>query len=384
MFQEVLSSIHVVKAFTREEYEQQRLVDKSLESVRIALLARNLKARLSPMVDMIVAGGTCLVLWFGGRLALRGVLSPGSLVLFIWYLSKLYKPMRELSKMTDTYSKAAVGYERIREVLDTDRQVKDLPGARPAHKFQGAVELDSVTFSYRPDYPVLKKVSLRVQPGQIAALVGPTGAGKTTIVSLIPRFYDPDAGTVSIDGSDVRLFQQESLRQQISFVLQETLLFRGPVWYNIAYGNPEASRGDIVYAAKQANAHEFIERLPQGYDTVIGERGMTLSGGQRQRIAIARAVIRNAPILVLDEPGSGLDAASEKLVFEALNRLMKEKTSIVIAHKFSTVQAADVIFVVNKGEIVEQGNHTELLRKGGLYAELYELQFLSEKVAANH
>jgi ATP-binding cassette, subfamily B, bacterial len=374
MIQEVLSAIRVVKAFAGEEYEQRRFAKESSESIGIALLARNLKAKLAPAVDMIVAAGTCLVLWFGGRMALRGVLGAGSLVLFIWYLGKMYKPMRDLSKVTDTYAKAAVGYERIREVLETDRQVKDLPGARRAPELRGQIELKGVSFSYGPNCPILKQINLIVEPGQVVALVGPTGAGKTTIISLIPRFYDPDSGIVRIDGTDVKLFQQESLRQQISFVLQETLLFHGPVWYNIAYGKPAASRDDISRAAMQANAHEFIEQLPLGYDTIIGERGMTLSGGQRQRIAIARAVIRNTPILVLDEAGSGLDAASEKLVFDALNRLMKGKTSIVIAHNLSTIRSADMIFVVDEGEIVERGNHTQLLKKGGLYSELHELQ----------
>jgi ATP-binding cassette subfamily B protein len=374
VIQEVLSAIRVVKAFAGEEYEQRRLAKESRESIGMALLVRNLKSKLSPAVDMIVAAGTCLVLWFGGRMALRGVLTGGSLVLFILYLGKMYKPMRDLSKMTDTYAKAAVGYERIREVLETDRQVRDLPGARRAPELRGQIELKDVSFSYGPNCPILKQINLIIEPGQVAALVGPTGAGKTTIISLIPRFYDPDAGIVKIDGTDVKLFQQKSLRQQISFVLQETLLFHGPVWSNIAYGKPDASRGDIRRAAMQANAHEFIEHLPQGYDTIIGERGMTLSGGQRQRIAIARAVIRSTPILVLDEASSGLDAASEKLVFDALNRLMKGKTSIVIAHNLSTIRSADMIFVVDEGEIVERGNHTQLLNKGGLYAELHELQ----------
>jgi subfamily B ATP-binding cassette protein MsbA len=378
VIQEALSAIRVVKAFAGEEYEQRRLAKESRESIGMALLVRNLKSKLSPAVDMIVAAGTCLVLWFGGRMALSGVLSAGSLVLFIWYLGKMYKPMRDLSKMTDTYAKAAVGYERNREVLETDRQVKDLPGARRAPEFRGQIELKGVSFSYGPNCPILKQIDLIIEPGQVAALVGPTGAGKTTIISLIPRFYDPDAGIVKIDGTDVKLFQQKSLRQQISFVLQETLLFHGPVWSNIAYGKPEASRGDIRHAAMQANAHEFIEHLPQGYDTIIGERGMTLSGGQRQRIAIARAVIRNTPILVLDEASSGLDAASEKLVFDALNRLMRGKTSIVIAHNLSTIRSADVIFVVDEGEIVERGNHIDLLKKGGLYADLHELQFRGE------
>ncbi len=207
----------------------------------------------------------------------------------------------------------------------------------------------------------------------MAALVGPTGAGKTTIISLIPRFYEPTAGFVSVDGWDVRRLRQKSLRQQMSFVLQETLLFHAPIWNNIAYGKPEASRREILRAAELANAHEFIEKMPEGYDTVVGERGVTLSGGQRQRIAIARAIIRNTPILILDEPSSGLDAASEKLVFEALDRLMEGKTSIVIAHRLSTVRRADVIFVVNDGRIVERGSHEELLKLGGLYAELYHI-----------
>jgi ATP-binding cassette subfamily B protein len=287
--------------------------------------------------------------------------------------------MRELSKMTDAYSKAAVGYERIQEVLETDNQVKDRPGAQRAPQFCGKIELNNVSFGYGHNAPtVLKQVSLTVEPGQLAALVGPTGAGKTTLIGLIPRFYDPDAGTVRIDGTDVKHFQQKSLREQISFVLQETVLFHGPVGSNIAYGKPGASRRDIERAAIEANAHEFIERLPQGYDTIIGERGMTLSGGQRQRIAIARAVICNSPILILDEASAGLDAISEQLIHDALHRLMKNKTSIVIAHKLSTIRSADVIFVVDDGKIVERGKHTQLLNNGGLYARLHELQFRPE------
>src|SRR4029077_1333114 len=238
-------------------------------------------------------------------------------------LSKMYKPMQELSKMTDTYSKASVGYERIQEIIDTDGEIKDLPGARRAPRFKGNIEFDDVNFGCDADRPILRDLSFKIEPGQVAALVGPTGAGKSTIISLIPRFYDPTSGLVKTDGQDVRSFQQKSLRQQMSFVLQETLLFHGTIWYNIAYGKPEATRREILRAAEMANAHEFIEKLPQGYNTMVGERGVTLSGGQRQRIAIARAIIRNTPILILDEPSSGLDAASEKLVFDALDRLME-------------------------------------------------------------
>ena len=371
--QEVLTSIRVVKAFAREDYEQRRLEEESLESVEISLRARGLKAKLSPLVEIIVAIGTSLVLWFGARMVLQGDLSAGSLIVFILYLGKMYKPMQELSKMTDAYAKASVGYERIREVLATDREVADLPNARPARRFRGRVEFDNVSFHYEEGSPVLGGVTLRIEPGQTAALVGPTGAGKTTIVSLIPRFYDPVSGVVRIDGQDVRSFTQKSLRQQISFVLQETLLFHGPIWNNIAYGKPGASRAEIYRAAELANAHEFIDKMPQGYDTIVGERGVTLSGGQRQRIAIARAVIRDSPILILDEPSTGLDAASEKLVFEALDRLMEGKTSIVIAHRLSTIRRADAIFVVEGGTIRESGTHEELLRSSGLYAEMYEL-----------
>jgi len=381
--QEVLTSIRVVKAFAREDYEQRRLYGESLESVDIALRARALKAKLSPLVEIIVAAGTSLVLWFGAKMVLSGSLSAGSLIAFILYLGKMYKPMQDLSKMTDAYSKAAVGYERIREVLETDREVGDLPGARPAPRFRGLIEFEHVNFQYDPQRPVLRDVNLRIEPGHTAALVGPTGAGKTSIVSLIPRFYDPVSGVVKIDGRNIRDFTLKSLRQQISFVLQETLLFHGTIWQNIEYGKPGATRSEIYRAAEMANATEFIERMPQGYDTLVGERGVTLSGGQRQRIAIARAVIRNSPILILDEPSSGLDTSSERLVFEALGRLMEGKTSIVIAHRLSTVRDASVIFAVDDGTIRESGTHEELLAAGGLYASLYEAGLREEPAAAS-
>jgi subfamily B ATP-binding cassette protein MsbA len=375
VMQEVLSSMRVVKAFAREDYEVHRLEEESLENVEIALRARSVKARLAPLVEVIVAVGTGLVLWFGARMVLAGSLLPGSLVMFIWYLGKMYKPMQELSKMTDAYSKAATGYERIREILDMEGEVKDQPGARSVSQLKGKIEFDHVTFGYDPKNPTLEDMSFRIEPGQVAAFVGPTGAGKTTIISLISRFYDPLSGAVKIDGVDVRRYQQRSLREHISVVLQETVLFQGSIWHNIAYGKPNASRAEILRAAELANATEFIEKMPNGYDTLVGERGVTLSGGQRQRIAIARAVIRNTPLLILDEPSSGLDAESERLVFEALDRLMKGKTSIVIAHRLSTIRSADVIFVVQDGKLVESGKHEELAAAGGLYAELYEIQF---------
>jgi len=377
--EEVLSSIRVVKAFAREDYEVKRLEEESLEGVELALRARSLKAKLTPIVDIVVAVGTSLVLWFGARLVLKGSLSAGVLVVFIMYLSKMYKPMQELSKMTDTYSKAAVSYERIQELLETEKQVKDVRGAATARRFKGKVEFDHVSFSYVPDTPILEDVSFTIEPGKLAALVGPTGAGKTSVISLIARFYDPLSGKVMIDGTDIRRFRQKSLRQQISFVLQETMLFHAPVWQNIAYGKPEASRAEIIRAAELANASEFIEKLSDGYDTVLGDRGMTLSGGQRQRIAIARAVIRDTPILIMDEPTSGLDAASEKLVFEAIDRLIQGKTAIVIAHRLSTIRKADIIFVIQDGRIVESGKHEELIDRSGLYASFHALQFSDEE-----
>ena len=377
--QEVLTSIRIVKAFAREDYEQHRLEEQSLENVEIAMRARGLKARLSPIVEIITAAGTAMVLWFGGRLALQGSLGPGSLVMFIWYLGKMYKPMQDLSKMPDAFSKASVGYERIREVLEIERDVRDEPNARRAPRLRGKIEFDKVSFSYGNDVSTLSNVSLKIEPGQVAALVGPTGAGKTTIINLIPRFYDPTEGVVRIDGQDIRRFAQKSLRDQMSFVTQDTLLFHAPIWQNIAYGKPDASRAEILRAAEAANATEFIEKMPEGFNTMVGERGVTLSQGQRQRIAIARAIIRNTPILVLDEPSSGLDAISESLVFEALDRLMEGTTCVIVAHRLATIRRANVIFVVQNGAIAERGNHEELLKAGGLYAELHAMQFQTEE-----
>ena len=372
--QEVLTSVRVVKAFAREDFEVTRFESQSLENVETALEARNIKAKLSPIVDVMVAAGTCLVLAYGARLALSGQISAGVLVVFLLYLGKMYKPMRDLSKSTDTVSKAVVGYERIEEVLDIEARVRDLPGARKAPRFKGKIEFDHVNFAYDDKIPVLKDLSFETEAGQVAAIVGPSGVGKSTIISLIPRLYDPQSGTIRIDGVDIRRYKLKSLREQISFVLQETLLFHTSVWENIAYGKPDASPDQIIRAAKEANAHEFIVQLSEGYGTMVGERGVTLSGGQRQRIAIARAIVRNTPILVLDEPTTGLDSSSEQAVIEALERLMKGKTCIVVAHHLSTIRHADVIFVVKESELVEKGTHDQLLAAGGLYAELYKIQ----------
>jgi ATP-binding cassette subfamily B protein len=371
---EVLSSIHVVQAFAREDYEEKRFESESVENVQLAVQAKALKARLSPITEVIVAVGTSLVLWYGARRVLSGELSVGVLIVFLLYLSKMYKPMRDLSKMSDTVSRAVVARERMLEVLNIDSRVRDLPGARRAPRFKGAIELSHVTFGYDDGTAVLNDVSIKVESGQFVAIVGPSGTGKTTIVSLIPRFYDPASGEVRIDGTDIRRYTLKSLRDQISLILQDTLLFRATIRENIAYGRPNASIAEVRRAAELANAHEFIESMPHGYDTIVGERGETLSGGQRQRISIARAVIRDTPILILDEPTASLDAASEESVMTALGRLMKNRTSVFIAHHLASIRHADVIFVVSDAGIVEQGSHDSLIAANGIYADLYRRQ----------
>jgi ATP-binding cassette, subfamily B, bacterial len=373
--QEVFSSIRVVKAFASENYEKKRFERESIESVELTLRAKALKAGLSPAVDVMVAIGSSVVLWYGARLALAGTLTPGDLIVFLVYLGKLYSPIRGLAKLPDTFSKPAVAFERIQEVMDVEVKDPDRQKAHKAAPFVGLIEFEDVSFGYHPDRPILQDINFRIEPGQTAAFVGPTGAGKTTIVSLIPRFYEPTSGTIRIDGVDIQTLKRRSLRKQIGFVLQDTILFRTTVFNNIAYGRPSATREEIIEAARQANAHDFIMEMPDGYETIIGERGATLSGGQRQRIGIARAIIRNAPILILDEPSSGLDSGSEALVFDALERLMAGRTCIIITHRLNTIRHADVIFVLKDGQIVEHGEHRQLVASGGVYSELHATQF---------
>jgi subfamily B ATP-binding cassette protein MsbA len=380
---EVVSSIRVVKAFSREDYEVRRFEGESLEAVEAALAARSLKARLVPIVNIVTAIGTCAVLWFGAQLAMSGRLAPGSLVVFVFYLGKMYKPMQDISKTIDSYSKAATGFDRIQEILRSDDEVHDKPRARKAPRFKGQIDFEHVDFAYKENEPVLRDVNIHVEPGTMMALVGPTGAGKTTVINLVARFYDPSSGIVKIDGTDIREFTQKSLRSQISFVLQDTVLFSGTIWDNIAYGCPDASQAQIYKAAQAANAMEFIDKLPEKFNTAVGERGVTLSGGQRQRLAIARAIIRQSPILILDEPTSGLDSESEQLVVEALDHLMEGKTSVVIAHRLTTIRRASKIYVIENGGVAESGTHEELLqREDGVYRKLHDIQANLEEAPA--
>lgn len=372
--QEGLGAIRVVKAFAQGAFERERLAAKSRESVHAALYARRVRSLLGPVVTGLVALGTAAVLWFGARLVIEGAMTAGALVVFMTYLGKLFRPIQDLARASTNIAQAAVGLERVRAVLDTDERLPRSPHPRRLETVEGRVEFHGVTFGYTPDRPVLRDVSFAATPGQLIGLVGPSGSGKSTLVSLIPRFYDPSAGTVTIDGIDVRDFTIRSLRRQIGFVLQDTQLFYAPIWQNLAYGKPDATRDEIIGAARLAQAHEFIEALPEGYDTLVGQGGLTLSGGQRQRLGIARAMVRDARILILDEPSSGLDSESERLVFEGLGRLLRGRTTFVIAHRLSTIRNADCILVLDQGRVVERGTHDELVALGGLYADMLRLQ----------
>ena len=373
--QQALESMQAVKAFNRQELEQQELREVSQATVDAALKARSIKALLSPVVTVTVAVCTAIVLWRGAYLILAGVMTVGALTVYLSYLGKFFKPVKDLATTTNAIAQAAVGVDRVRAILDTDTVIPDKSTATDAPPFRGEIKFEHVAFAYNVEDPVLSDVSFTIQPGQLVGIVGPTGSGKSTVVSMIPRFYDVSKGTVKIDGYDVRDFKLKSLREQIGYVLQDTVLFRGTIADNIAFGRPGASREEIIRAAELANAHEFISRMAQGYDTMVGERGSTLSGGQRQRIGIARVMIRNNPILLLDEPTAALDTESEKLVIEALERLMKGRTVITIAHRLTTIRDADQIIVISGGVVAESGTHDELLAKNGIYAQLHHTQF---------
>ena len=373
--QQGLESMRVVKAFGRQKTEEQLLEEVSHATVDAALAARRVKSLLSPIVTITVALCTAVVLWRGAALILRDVMTIGALTVYLSYLSKFFKPVKDLATTTNAIAQAAVGVDRVRAILDTDSIIPEKPDAIEARNIKGDILFDHVAFGYTVDAQVLGDVSFHIKPGQFVGIVGPTGSGKSTVVSLIPRFYDATAGSVTIDGHDVRDYQLASLRDQVGYVLQDTVLFRGTILENIAFGRPGATREEIVDAARLANADEFISRMSKGYDTMVGERGLTLSGGQRQRIGIARVMVRNSPILLLDEPTAALDSESEKLVIGALENLMKGRTVITIAHRLSTIRDANQIIVIAGGVVAESGTHDELMALGKIYADLHRTQF---------
>ncbi|MCA9964862.1 MAG: ABC transporter ATP-binding protein [Anaerolineales bacterium] len=373
---ETLGAIREVKAFGREDYQQALFEEYGEKRIRSGLRSIRWEASFSPIIDFVQAASTAAIIWYGVSQVLIGQFSVGELLIFMSYLKDMYSPLRKFSKLAATLQKAAASGDRLGKILDTPITVEETANPRPLGRARGNVQFKGVEFYYptAPDKPILRGVNLTVQAGQVVALVGGTGAGKSTLASLLLRFYEISNGRIVLDGADIREYRLEDLRQQFGIVPQESVLFATSIRQNIAYGRPEATDDEIVAAAKAANAHGFIQQLPNGYDTVVGERGGTLSGGQRQRIAIARALLRDAPILILDEPTAALDAESEDLVMGALDRLMQGRTTFIIAHRLSTIRDADQIVVMDKGRVVETGRHEELLAQNGHYAYLVQLQ----------
>jgi ATP-binding cassette subfamily B protein len=371
--QETIGSLRVVKAFGREDFQQQQFDRESAESVRAGIKAARLEATYVRSVDIITAVATCAIVWLGVRKVFNGTLTPGDLYVFVHYVRSFHGPLRDLAKQSVRMARGRVGLERILEVMRMEAGTPDSASARPAPPLRGAIAFDHVSFGYRPNQPVLHDVSFKVQPGEVVALVGPTGAGKSSAMSLIPRLYEPHAGRVLIDDVDIREYRLDTLREQIGMVLQESMLFQTTIFENIRYGRPEASVDEILQAARTARVDQFVGRLKDGYHTIVGPRGATLSGGERQRVAIARAMIRNPPILLLDEPTTGLDVENEQLVVEALECLMRGKTTILISHRLTLVERADRLLVIDGGRLVEAGTPAALRTAGGIYARLCAL-----------
>lgn len=373
--EESLSNARIVKAFTREPYEIQRYADQTERTFRATMQLNVIRSAFGPLITFLAFSSLAAILWFGGKEVLAGRLSAGALIAFLVYGINIAASVGAYSSLYTQIQEAAGAARRVFELLDEQAEIADLPDAQPLPAVRGEIKFDHISFAYPGAEHVLHNINLTVQPGEILAVVGPSGAGKSTLFNLIPRFYDPTEGCLSIDGKDLRQVTLVSLRAQIGIVPQETQLFAGTIRENLRYGRLDATDEDLEAAARAANAEEFILRMSDGYETIVGERGVKLSGGQRQRIAIARALLKDPRILLLDEATSSLDSESEGLVQDALDRLMQGRTSIIIAHRLSTVQHAHRIAVLNEGRLVELGAHQELIEKDGLYARLYRMQF---------
>ena len=379
LVQRGIAAIRVVQAFTKEEEEHRRFMVASKESLVASLHLYDLQSVYSAVVNVVIAIGTALVIWVGARHVIDGTLTVGDLVVFTAYLASLYGPINTISQTLGLIEGGKAGFQRVHEILAVERDLQDGHRTIVAGELRGDIRYENVSFGYESGQPVLRNVNLHIPPGQTVAIVGPSGAGKSTLVSLLPRFYDPQGGRVLLDGIDVRECTLASLRQQVALVLQPPLVFPLSIRENIAYGRPGASFAEIEHAARLARIHDKIMQLPEGYEAIVGEQGATLSEGERQRMTIARAILRNAPILILDEPTSSVDAETEALIMQGFEQLMKGRTTFIIAHRLSTVRNADVILVVRGGQIIEQGTFAELIRKQGAFSALYRTQFSEQE-----